>query len=114
MTSTARRAAERVRLRVLPQATGSTRASSRAHADQILAAAPNFSLLRLVVVLPASQVLRRRVELPLVQERQLLPAVAGHDLALEFDSPSSFGWLAVHLVTESAPTHIIVCPVLAM
>jgi general secretion pathway protein L len=44
-------------------------------ADQILAAAPNFSLLRLVVVLPASQVLRRRVELPLVQERQLLPAV---------------------------------------
>lgn len=44
-------------------------------ADQILAAAPNFSLLRLVVVLPALQVLRRRVELPLVQERQLLPAV---------------------------------------
>jgi general secretion pathway protein L len=44
-------------------------------ADQILAAAPNFSLLRLVVVLPASQVLRRRVELPLVHERQLLPAV---------------------------------------
>ena len=44
-------------------------------ADQILAAAPNFSLLGLVVVLPPSQVLRRRVELPLVQERQLLPAV---------------------------------------
>lgn len=44
-------------------------------ADQILAAAPNFSLLKLVVVLPAAQVLRRRVELPLVQERQLLPAV---------------------------------------
>lgn len=39
--------------------------------------------------------------------RLLRPAVAGHDLALEFDSPSQFGWLAVHLVTEPAPTHFV-------
>ena len=39
--------------------------------------------------------------------RLLRPAVAGRDLAREFDSPSQFGWLAVHLVAEPAPTHFV-------
>jgi general secretion pathway protein L len=45
-------------------------------ARDMLAAAPGFSLKRLVVVLPEGQVLQRRVELPLAAERQLLAAVA--------------------------------------
>lgn len=44
-------------------------------AAQILAAAPGFSLGRLVVVLPAQWALRRTVELPLLQERQVVHAV---------------------------------------
>ena len=45
-------------------------------AREILGGSAGFSLKRLAVVLPAGQVLRRRIELPLVPERQLLPAVA--------------------------------------
>lgn len=44
-------------------------------AAQILAASSGFSIGRLVVVLPAQRALRRMVELPLLQERQIVPAV---------------------------------------
>ena len=43
--------------------------------DQILHAAPNFPLSQMVVVLPAEQVLRRRVDLPIMPEHQLLSAL---------------------------------------
>ena len=45
-------------------------------ARQILSASDGLSLKRLAVVLPAARGLRRRIELPLVAERQMLPAVA--------------------------------------
>ncbi len=44
-------------------------------ADQILQAAPNFGLTQLAVVLPHSTVLRRRVDLPMMPEHQVLSAV---------------------------------------
>lgn len=47
----------------------------RGVADQILRAAPNFSLSQLVILLPAAQVLRRRLDLPMMPERQLLSAL---------------------------------------
>jgi general secretion pathway protein L len=43
--------------------------------DQVLHAAPNFALSQMVVVLPAEQVLRRRVDLPIMPEQQLLSAL---------------------------------------
>jgi len=45
-------------------------------AREILSASDGLSLKRLAVVLPAARGLRRRIELPLVAERQILPAVA--------------------------------------
>ena len=47
----------------------------RGVADQILRSAPNFSLSQLVILLPAAQVLRRRLDLPLLPGRQLLSAL---------------------------------------
>ena len=44
-------------------------------ADQILQAAPNFGLAELAVVLPSSTVLRRRIELSMMPEHQVLSAV---------------------------------------
>ena len=44
-------------------------------AKQILHAAPNFSLAQVIIVLPKAAALRRRVELPMMSERQLLPAI---------------------------------------
>ena len=43
--------------------------------DQILHAAPDFSLSQLLILLPQEQVLRRRIELPIMPERQVLSAV---------------------------------------
>lgn len=50
-------------------------ADDKGLADQILHAAPDFSLARLTVVLPAAQVLRRRIEMPLMPESDLRSAV---------------------------------------
>ena len=43
--------------------------------------------------------------------RSLRPALAGGDLALEFESPYSFGWMAVHLETVPSPTHFVDPPI---
>lgn len=45
-------------------------------AREILGASAGMSLKRLAVVLPAARALRRRIELPLLTDRQMLPAVA--------------------------------------
>lgn len=50
-------------------------ASDKEIADRILQAAPNFSLSRLMVVVSRSTVLQRRIELPLIPEASLRPAV---------------------------------------
>lgn len=51
------------------------RTDDKGLADQILAAAPNFSLSKLTVVLPASRALRRRVTLPLMSASDMRAAV---------------------------------------
>lgn len=43
--------------------------------------------------------------------RSLRPALAGGDLALEFENPSSFGWMAVHFETVPSPTHFVDPPI---
>lgn len=73
----------------------------KALADQILAAGPNFSLQNLEVVLPAAQALRRPVVLPLMHERQVLPAVE-----LQIDRLTPFRaegvWVGSRLVARDA------------
>lgn len=65
-------------------------------ADQILRAAPDFSLARLTVVLPAAQVLRRRIEMPLMPESDLRSAVE-----LQIDRLSPFKADAVRFGVRS-------------
>lgn len=73
----------------------------KALADQILAAAPNFSLQNLEVVLPAGQALRRPVVLPLMHERQVLPAIE-----LQIDRLTPFRaegvWVGARLAARDA------------
>ena len=66
-------------------------------ADQILRAAPNFSLSRLTVVLPAEHVLRRRVDMPMMPEGDLRSAVE-----LQIDRLSPFKADAVRFGVRGA------------
>lgn len=70
-------------------------------AAQILAAAPSFSLAPVVVVVPAARALRRRVELPLMQERQVQQAVS---LQVDRLTPFAAGsaWLATRVAARDA------------
>lgn len=63
--------------------------------DQILHSAPNFPLAQLLVVLPGDQVLRRRVDLPIMPEQQLLSA-----LELQVDRLTPFKAETVRLAVK--------------
>ncbi len=71
-------------------------------ADQILRAAPNFGLVELAVVLPPSTVLRRRIELPLMPEHQVLSAVE-----LQIDRLTPFKSDAVRFAVRIAARDVI-------
>lgn len=70
-------------------------------AAQILAAAPAFSLGRVVLVIQGARALRREVDLPLMHERQVLAAVS---LQVDRLTPFAAGsaWLGVRIVTRDA------------
>ncbi len=71
------------------------RSDDKGIADQILHAAPNFSLAQVVIVLPANVVLRRRLELPMMPESQLASAVE-----LQVDRLTPFKSDAVRLAVK--------------
>jgi len=70
-------------------------------ASQILAAAPSFSLGRVILVIQVARALRRQVELPLMHERQVQAAVS---LQVDRLTPFATGsvWLGVRVVTRDA------------
>ncbi|MCE9524159.1 MAG: PilN domain-containing protein, partial [Alphaproteobacteria bacterium] len=76
--------------------------SDKEIADRILQIAPNFSLSRLVIVLPAQSVLRRRIELPLMPDASVRSAVE-----LQIDRLSPFKADAVRFAVRVLERDVI-------